>query len=91
MLATPPHTLCKGGHAIFPGERGSLLTGLSCASSLLTNAPLPTMFLSPQKEGSSKTATSKTLAPASLEKKAEESSTSSDEDLPSSQVGRACP
>uniref|UniRef100_A0A4W2F1I2 Treacle protein domain-containing protein n=1 Tax=Bos indicus x Bos taurus TaxID=30522 RepID=A0A4W2F1I2_BOBOX len=39
-----------------------------------------------QKEGSSKTATSKTLAPASLEKKAEESSTSSDEDLPSSQV-----
>ncbi|MXQ86929.1 hypothetical protein E5288_WYG019383 [Bos mutus] len=36
--------------------------------------------------GSSKTATSKTLAPASLEKKAEESSTSSDEDLPSSQV-----
>ncbi|XP_044803385.1 treacle protein isoform X2 [Bubalus bubalis] len=39
-----------------------------------------------QKEGSSKTATSKTLAPACLEKKAEESSTSSDEDLPSSQV-----
>ncbi|CAI9170691.1 unnamed protein product [Rangifer tarandus platyrhynchus] len=46
----------------------------------------PAAAPSAQKEGSSKTATSKTLASASLEKKAEESSTSSDEDLPSSQV-----
>nr|XP_020740792.1 treacle protein isoform X5 [Odocoileus virginianus texanus] len=49
----------------------------------------PAAAPSAQKEGSSKTATSKTLASASLEKKAEESSTSSDEDLPSSQTDSA--
>ncbi|XP_072810895.1 treacle protein isoform X2 [Vicugna pacos] len=39
-----------------------------------------------QKEGNSKTASSKTLAPAPQEKKAKESSASSDEELPDSQV-----
>lgn len=84
------HTVCQGV-MLSSWESEIVAWCLSCASSQLTNTPLPTMFMSPQKEGSSKTATSKTLTPASLEKKAEESSTSSDEDLPSNQVGRPCP
>ena len=61
---------------------------LSGAAPRLTNVPSPTICLSRQKEGNSKTARSKTLAPASPEKKAEGSSASSDE-LPARQVGQA--
>lgn len=50
--------------------------------------PLSTMCLSPQKEGASQTARSKTLGPALPEKKAQGSSESSDEELPAGQVGR---
>ncbi|KAM5298229.1 treacle protein [Ctenodactylus gundi] len=53
-------------------------------------APVPhhvlTEVLSPQKESTSKTARSKALTPAALEKDSEGSSESSDEELPSSQV-----
>lgn len=45
------------------------------------------MCLSPQKEGSSKTTKIKIPAPASQEKNAKDSSESSDEELPASQVG----
>ncbi|XP_012646430.2 treacle protein [Microcebus murinus] len=49
-------------------------------------AVTPAQVLSPQKNGNLKTARSKTLAPATPDKKAAGSSESSDEELPASQV-----
>ncbi|XP_023594915.1 treacle protein [Trichechus manatus latirostris] len=49
-------------------------------------AVMPAQILSPRKEDNCKPARSKTLAPASPEKKAEGSSESSEEELPSGQV-----
>lgn len=82
------------GHAAFPAElacmRGIAHRSLRCAPAQLTPPfPYHILCLSPQKESNSKTAKSKTPAPAPPQKNAEMSSESSEEEMPAPQVGRS--
>lgn len=74
------------GKSLLPGR--GFPTPVPQLHSPLANTPSPLpACLFPQKEGISKAARSKPLAPVAPEKNTEESSESSDEELPSSQVG----
>lgn len=84
----PVPSVCREGL-----RRGRCVQCHSLATFLSQLMPFPhsvlIQVLSPRKDSNSKTPRSKTLTPVPPEKKAQESSESSDEEWPSSQVGHA--